>query len=153
IEQDALAMLVGPPGAFKSFLAIDWGLCLATGRPWNERLVAPAKVLYMLGEGKAGLLKRINAWAWHNDLDKEEHDMLNANFRVTFDVPQMASQREVTRFVEELDVDGFHPSVFFVDTLARSFVGRDENGQVDAGLWVEGADRLRQRGATVIALH
>jgi RecA-family ATPase len=59
-EQDALVMLVGPPGSFKSFLAIDWALSLACGRPWNNRATVPSRVLYALGEGKASLLKRIS---------------------------------------------------------------------------------------------
>lgn len=110
-------------------------------------------MLYALGEGKASLLKRLNAWIWHNDLSEEEKAVLNANFRVTFHVPQMASKADVTAFITDLDVDGYAPEVLFVDTLARSFVGKDENSQLDAGLWVDGADRLRQRGMAVIALH
>lgn len=146
-------MLVGPPGAFKSFLALDWAMNMAVGRKWNGRVVEPARVLYSLGEGKASLLKRLNAWIWHNQLTSEEKVILNANFRVTFDVPQLAIGREVNQFITDLEVDGYMPQALFIDTLARSFVGKDENSQVDAGLWVDGADRLRQRGMAVIALH
>jgi hypothetical protein len=152
-EQDGLVMLVGPPGSFKSFLAIDWALSIASGRNWSGRPTEPGRVLYALGEGKASLLKRVEAWMWRNQLTREERARLNANFRVTFDVPQLAVPRDVSRFCEELDVDGFQPTVFFIDTLARSYVGKNENDPMDVGLWVEAADRLRQRGMAVIALH
>ena len=152
-EKDALVMLVGPPAAFKSFLAIDWALSIALGRPWNGRATEPSRVLYALGEGKASLLKRIEAWIWFQQLTEAERRKLNANFRVTFDVPQFAVAREVTEFLDDLDADGFDPGLLIIDTLARSFVGRDENSQTDAGLWVESADRLRQRGMAVLALH
>lgn len=158
-EQDALVMLVGPPGSFKSFLAIDWALSLAAGRMWNERPTKPTKVLYALGEGKASLLKRIKAWACHNGLCREEKEQviyepaLNANFRVTFDVPQLASQKDTTRFMDELDRDGFNPSLLIIDTLARSYVGKNENDPMDVGVWVESVDRLRQKGMTVLVLH
>lgn len=152
-EQDALVMLVGPPGSFKSFLAIDWALSLAAGRPWNGRAVKPSKVLYALGEGKASLLKRIQAWVHHNELSRSEYAALNANFRVTFDVPQLAVPRETNRFIEDLDVDGFGPTLIVIDTLARSYVGKNENDPMDAGVWVESADKLRHRGATVLVLH
>jgi hypothetical protein len=152
-ELNSLVMLVGPPGAFKSFLALDWALSMAAGRKWNSRQVAPCRVLYALGEGKASLLKRLNAWIWHNDLNEEEKAQLNANFRVTFHVPQMSMKSDVTTFITDLDVDNYAPDVLFIDTLARSLVGKDENSQLDAGLWVDGADRLRQRGMAVVALH
>jgi len=146
-------MLVGPPAAFKSFLAIDWALSIALGKPWNGRATEPSRVLYALGEGKASLLKRIEAWVWHRRLTPDERRKLNSNFRVTFDVPQFAAAREVTEFLDDLDADGFEPGLLIIDTLARSFVGRDENSQVDAGLWVESADRMRQRGMAILALH
>lgn len=146
-------MLVGPPGAFKSFLALDWALSMAAGRSWNDRPVAPSRVLYALGEGKASLLKRLNAWVWHNNLSEEERATMNANFRITFHVPQMASKLDVTAFMTDLDIEEYAPDVLFIDTLARSLVGKDENSQLDAGLWVDGADRLRQKGMAVVALH
>jgi RecA-family ATPase len=152
-EQDGLVMLVGPPGSFKSFLAIDWALSLAVGRPWNERAVQPARVLYALGEGKASLLKRLKAWMWRNQLTEDEKEILNANFRVTFDVPQLAVHKNFGEFEYDLDMDGFNPTVFIIDTLARSYVGKNENDPMDVGIWVENADKLRQRGMAVIALH
>lgn len=152
-EQDALVMLVGPPGSFKSFLAIDWALCLAVGRPWNGRAVAPSKVLYALGEGKASLLKRVQAWMAHNNLSRAERELLNANFRIVFNVPQFAVPKAVDEFIEALQMDDLAPSLLVIDTLARSLVGKDENGQLDAGVWVESADKLRQLGMTVLVLH
>ena len=152
-EQDALVMLVGPPGSFKSFLAIDWALSLACGRPWNKRVVAPSRVLYALGEGKASLLKRIQAWVHHNKLTKVEYDTLNANFRVTFNVPQLATPRLASEFNEALDIDGFNPTLLVIDTLARSYVGKNENDAMDVGIWVDSVDKLRHKGMTVLVLH
>lgn len=152
-EQDALVMVVGPPGSFKSFLAIDWALSLAVGRPWNGRRTEPSRVLYALGEGKASLLKRINAWGHHNGLDKHERNRMNANFRVTFEVPQLAVRGEATDFMSDLDEDGFNPTCLVIDTFARSYVGKNENDPMDIGVWVEAADDLRQRGMTVLILH
>jgi hypothetical protein len=154
-------MLVGPPGSFKSFLAIDWAMSLASGRDWNGRAVKPSRVLYALGEGKASLLKRITAWACHNGLSTKNERTgrmeyapeLNANFRVTFDVPQLADRREMERFTNDLVEDGFKPTIVIVDTLARSYVGKDENNPMDAGIWVESCDKLRQKGMTVLVLH
>lgn len=152
-EMNSLVMLAGPPASYKSFLALDWTLCMATKRKWHGRHTTPAKVLYVLGEGKASLLKRIQAWTHYYNVGKDEIANLKENFRVTFDVPQMASKASVDNLLSGLEHEGFTPDVIVVDTFARSFVGLDENSQKDPGLWVESADRLRQNGYTVIFLH
>lgn len=152
-EVNALVMLAGPPASYKSFLTIDWVLSMATGRKWHGRETKSAKVLYLLGEGKASLLKRIEAWEGHHQIGGAERTLLEENFRVTFDVPQFASKSSVDNMLAGLETENFHPDVIVVDTFARSFVGLDENSQKDTGLWVESADRLRQNGYTVIFLH
>jgi RecA-family ATPase len=152
-EQESLTMVVGPPGSFKSFLAIDWGLCAAVGLPWNRRAVEPSKVLYMLGEGKASMLKRIQAWVYEKHLDREQRARLNANFRVTFEVPQLAVPRSTAQLIDDLEREDYHPTLTIVDTLARSYVGKNENDAMDVGVWVDSADKLRQRGMAVVVLH
>lgn len=146
-------MLVGPPGSFKSFLAIDWALSLAVGRPWGGRAVKPSKVLYALGEGKASLLKRIQAWIAHAKLTKEEYNRLIENFIITFDVPQLAIPREAKAFIQALDEGQLKPTLLVIDTLARSYVGKNENDQLDAGVWVDSVEKLRHRGMTILTLH
>lgn len=152
-EANSLVMLAGPSYSFKSFLALDWILSMASGRRWLGKPTVPSKVLYVLGEGKANLLKRIQTWIWYNQLDDVEKKRLNENFRVTFDVPQLAQKSSVDNLVSALADTGYAPSVIVIDTFARSFVGLDENSNSDAGLWIEQADRLRQNGLTVIFLH
>jgi RecA-family ATPase len=146
-------MLVGPPGSFKSFLAIDWAMSLAAGIPWSGRATKPSKVLYTLGEGKASLLKRIMAWVHHKKLTQEQEQRLKANFRVTFDVPQLAAQKEMLKWITDFDNDAFDPTFLIIDTLARSYVGKNENDAMDVGIWIDNVDKLRKRGMTVLVLH
>lgn len=146
-------MVAGPSGNYKSFLAIDWTMSMACGRKWNGRPTVPSRVLYVLGEGKSNLLKRLQAWMGFNGVSPAERSLLDANFRVSFEVPQLASSQSVTDMLSRLSGEGFEPSVIVVDTFARSFVGKDENDALDTGLWIEQADRLRQMGYTVIFLH
>jgi hypothetical protein len=152
-EVNGLVMLAGPPGNYKSFLALDWLLCMSTGLKWCNRLTTPAKTLYVLGEGKASLLKRMETWITYNDLGEREMERLKENFRVTFNVPQMASKASTDNLLNDLENENFHPSVIVIDTFARSFVGLDENSQKDTGLWIESAERLREKGMAVIFLH
>lgn len=152
-EVNSLVMLYGPPGSYKSFMAIDWMMHMAAGKSWQGRHTSTGKVLYVLGEGKASLIKRLQAWMIHHKPTIAEGERLAKNFRVTWEVPQMAAKSSVDNMLSQLEAEKYEPNVIVVDTFARSFVGLDENSQRDAGLWVESADRLRQLGYTVIFLH
>lgn len=152
-ERQSLVMLAGAPASFKSFLLLDWLLCMASGRKWQGRPTATAKVAYILGEGRSGLLRRVQAWKAHNDLTFEENLNLDLNFRVCFDVPQVALKSSTDNFLADLTKEGFTPEVVAIDTFARSFVGLDENDAKDAGAWVDSADRLRQLGYAVLVLQ
>lgn len=153
IEVNTLAMLAGPPGSMKSFLALDWMLSMTSQRKWHGRITRPSKVLYVLGEGRASALKRINAWMLHHKVTEQDKKNILYNFRISFDVPQMAQKSSVDNMLASLVEEKFFPDVIFIDTFARSFVGLDENSQKDTGIWIEQADHLRQLGYTVIFLH
>lgn len=146
-------MLAGPSYSFKSFLALDWLCCMASGRRWLGRPTASCKVGYVLGEGKSSILKRVHAWAHYNQLNDTELATLGANFRVTFEVPQLASKASVDNMLADMEKETFKPEVIVIDTFARSMVGLDENDAKDTGMWIESADRLRQLGFGVIFLH
>lgn len=73
LDVGSLAMLFGEPGSMKSFLAIDIGCCIATGREWHgypTRRSGP--VFYIAGEGFAGFSKRLRAWSLENNINLEE---------------------------------------------------------------------------------
>lgn len=146
-------MLAGAPASFKSFLLLDWLLSMASGKRWQGRGTATAKIAYVLGEGRSGLLRRVMAWKIHNELTPEQETNLEANFRVCFDVPQVALKSSTDNFLADLSKEGFTPEVVAIDTFARSFVGLDENDAKDTGAWVDSADRLRQLGYAVIILQ
>lgn len=152
-EDDSLVMLAGPSYSFKSFLLLDWLLCIATGRKWLGRPTVHCKVLYVLGEGKSSLMKRISAWLKYNEISPDEMKVVNEYFRVSFEVPQMASKPSVDNLLADLEAEGFKPDVIAIDTFARAMVGKDENDAMDTGVWIDQADRLRQLGYGVIFLH
>src|SRR5579864_4083340 len=57
-----LTMLYAPQGQAKTFLALDLALSIASDQPFHGRKVKPGSVIYVLGEGRGGLKKRIIAW-------------------------------------------------------------------------------------------
>ena len=54
--------LYGPPGSYKSFIALDIAEAVATGRQWmGNQVTNPGAVLYIAGEGHGGIGARIKA--------------------------------------------------------------------------------------------
>jgi hypothetical protein len=54
IDHGTVTKLVGESSKGKSFVAIDWSLCIATGRPWQGHGVRQGRVLYIAAEGAFG---------------------------------------------------------------------------------------------------
>jgi hypothetical protein len=149
-ECDSAVLVAGPAASLKTFVALSWVLSIATGVKWCDRDVKQGKVLYLLGEGKTGLLRRIQAWcAYHN------HDVvaLRNNFRVSFVVPQLANAIDLKILLQDLENENFSPDIIVIDTFARSFVGKEENSAKELGLWIESIGKLRHLGYTIICLH
>lgn len=149
IPENALAVIFGPSGAGKTFEAINLGLSVASGLPWHGRATTKGYVLYVSGEGRAGLGQRVNAWMLDATLDSRDVDI--AWLPEAIDVYAGSEHIDIlfNRF-EEMDVT---PDLVVIDTLARCFIG-DENKTEDMGDFVRGCDRLRTSfGCTVLVVH
>lgn len=151
--RQSLVMVAAPPGSFKSFLALDWSLCVAAGMPWLGHSVRQGPVLYLLGEGQSHLLARVSAWLTHRQPTPDERARLDEAFRVSFTVPQLTIPKEVDRLEHALARIQVDPALIVVDTLSRSYVGRKEQDPHDVSLWVDQAERIRQKGRTLLVLH
>ncbi len=144
IEVRTVALLSGRRSTGKSFLALDWACCIATGKPWQGRqVVQPGRVLYIAAEGAHGLHNRVSAWesAWHRQV-------------AALDVlPVAVNLFSGDRFDELLQIvreTGYRLVV--IDTWARSTAGGQENNNTDSTVSFERVDALRQTGATVLVV-
>ncbi len=63
LERESVAVLYGAQATFKSFLALDWACCAATGAAWHTRAMVPGFVVYVAAEGFKATGKRLRAWA------------------------------------------------------------------------------------------
>ena len=61
LVKDSLALLYGPPGVGKSFLALSLAYSVAAGTKWHDRDVDGGAVVYLAVEGGRGLKFRISA--------------------------------------------------------------------------------------------
>lgn len=155
LPADAVGMLWGEPGSFKSFVAIDWGLCVASGTPWLGHAVKRGTVWYLAGEGQAGLRHRVAAWRTARGYDGSL-SFLHTQRPILLD--EEHGESPGLRSLLDLIEAGEVPALIIVDTLARSMAG-DESATKDASRYVVALDALvaavRRAGktCTVLLVH
>ncbi|MEW9838008.1 AAA family ATPase [Mesorhizobium marinum] len=157
IPEQSLGFLYGEPGAKKSFVALDWALHLAYGRDdWHGdaiRTKAEGVVLYLAGEGAAGMKKRARAWLRHMGID--EKDPRQARFRLLPHAVNLMRPDEVAKLARTLRKAIAAPvAAVIVDTVSRAVAGADENLQKEMTLFVKSCDTIkRQFECVVLGVH
>lgn len=148
LMERSFAMLYGSPKSFKTFLSLDLGLCIATGRPFHGHAVIRGTVTYVAAEGNPGETRnRVLAWCRANGVDPKS---LEGCFKLVTTGAHLDNAAVVKEFIEE---DPEPCDVTFMDTVNRSMAG-DESSTKDMTAFVAGCDEVRRRLKTaVIAVH
>lgn len=131
-------------------IGLDLAFSVATGRPWQGHGTKQGTVVYVAAEGTQGMAQRINAWKGAHGVDQPT--------QVYFlETPvQLHNEGQVQRLVTELkqQLASDTLALMVVDTMARCFVGGDENTARDAGKFLRGAKTLQSAlGAAVVVIH
>lgn len=141
LEAGALSMLYGSPGTGKSFAAIDQACCIATGTPWRGFKVKQGPVIIIVGEGERGIKRRMRAWE-----KKTGIRLKDAPIFFTVRPVQILNPDSAMELVADIDavmarLDGLHPVLISIDTVARNFGPGDENSTQDASAFIGVIDR------------
>jgi hypothetical protein len=154
LPKRAFCALYGPPGSYKSFVALDIAEAVATGRPWMGREVqAAGAVLYIAGEGFGGIGARIKACKMHN------RTQAGAEIYVIRAAINMRSSADdfdllVASIKDLVQKTGVQFELVQIDTLARAFGGGNENNSEDMGAFIHNAGRIqRMLGCAMMVLH
>jgi hypothetical protein len=148
LPEGAFITLYGPSAAGKSFLALDWSLCIAAGIPWYGREVQQGPVLFIAAEGVGGLYRRIDAWLTARDQDPPADIYFIAGAINFLDRTALDIAKATVAAMPK------PPSVIVVDTMARSMPGGDENAARDVGTFIASLDDLaRPYGAARLVVH
>lgn len=144
IETPCTGMIFGPSGGGKSFFVLDLALHCATGKEWNGKKVKPGPVIYICGEGRNAIKRRVRAWEHHHETRIQPNMFRLTNISMTFE------PEEVDRLVREIDeivkVSGVQPVAIFTDTMARALPGNaDENSTKDVGNFISECDKLQTK--------
>lgn len=171
-RERSLIQIYGPPGGFKSFVALDVGMSLASGLAWHGReVVTPGLVIYIAGEGGGGMVQRGRAWLEQHQIHpskvnmlfvvesvaitatSEDMDILIHRIQGAIEWCPEGTLNEEDGFVYDHDMAQEWPVLIIIDTLARCYVG-DENKTEDMGQFVQGLDLLKQEfNASILVVH
>jgi hypothetical protein len=112
IEENVLAVMAGPRGSYKSFLALDWALTVARSQP----------VVMLSGEG-GGLDRRVDAWCRAHDVAPDTLALFA--LERPLDLSIKAVLANLVAAIEALGVGV--PVLIVVDTYSKFRGGVDEN--------------------------
>lgn len=146
IDMATLVLLYARWGCFKSFLGIDWGFHIATGRRWMGHEVVRRPFVILGYEAPLSLHRRARAWCQYHGVEPAELDgwfHLDRRPRPLTDV----IEREATRrWLDEIDA-----GVVMVDTIARTSVGVKANTEEMLSVY-EAMTELTSDTRTVIGI-
>lgn len=149
LPEGGMAVLYGPPGAGKTFVALNIVRSVAAGLDWFGHATKQSLPLYVSAEGGSGIGKRVAADLFYSNLTAKQVDVM----WLLDTLPLYNGSSEVDRLMERIDEVDRRPGLVVVDTLARCFDG-DENQQLDMNRFVSGIDALRREfKCTVLVVH
>lgn len=128
LPAEGTGILYGLTGSYKTFVALDWALCLAFGVPgqWDAPPVKHT-VLFLAGESSYALRQeRVDSWC-------EKHGLNPDDANLVF-VPGVPNYNDTEGWADirdgllELKVT---PDLVVIDTLTRQMTGLDENSNND----------------------
>jgi hypothetical protein len=153
LESGTLTLMYGQPKTGKSFVALDYALSVAAGISFHGMPVKQGAVVYVAGEGHAGLARRIQAWCTEQSVPAQSLPMVftTRGQALTDRAEAEALQAEIDELVEQT---GHKIRMIVVDTLNRNFGGANENNTGDMTAFINNLDTLKaEYGATILIVH
>jgi len=148
IPEQAVGMIFGASGTFKSFIAIDLCCHMANGMDFIGKETRKAPVLYLASEGGAGIYRRIQAWHKHHDLPISDDIWLVTTPLI------LTVKEQLEALVTAMHRMKVKPALVVIDTLSQTFAG-DENSSNDIASYIRAinTDVRAQFGCSAIIIH
>ena len=143
LERNITAVMFGESGLYKSFIALDLGLCVAYGQEYHGHNAHPGAVYYLCGEGKGGIARRVQAWRLEHGLQHRD-----APFYVSAIPAQLLDEgnsQDVAFAMEK-------PVLVIIDTLSTNIGEGDENSNADVGRMLVNVGRYIRDAHSACAL-
>jgi hypothetical protein len=140
LEQQVLAVLAGPRGTFKSFIALHWSILTA---------ISGKSVVMLCGEG-AGLDRRVDAWRLKHAPDMDLAALPFYALEMPVNLNNSTALADVVQAIRETAPDA---ALIVVDTLSKFSAGLDENDNSDVAQFLSAlATGLRDEFSATVLL-
>ena len=136
MPQNCLSAVVGPSYSFKTFIVLDMALSVAAGLPFHEMDTQQGTVIYVNGEGRYGIMNRINAWCQSKSLDPADLPFILSKTPIN-----LRDQAEVTKLLAIYE-NVSDVRMIVIDTLNRNAGGMNENAPVDMAEFVNACSAM-----------
>ena len=120
LPTESISLLYAPKDHFKSFVALDWFMSIASGLPWNGFDVLQGACVYIAGEGNQGLKRRMKAWCISHNVELKRLPIALSTIPMQTLDPE--NIRVWTGHLQQVLIDLGEPiRLVVVDTLATNF--------------------------------
>jgi len=159
LPQTGLGMIAAPSGSFKSFIAAELCMAVATGRPafGTFKVSLTGTAIYAAGEGSRGIEDQ-RVLAYERDAG-QGFDLDAYPFGTVRGLPVAANQTDVDEFLAGIDAavkaQGKPLRLVVLDTLNKMMPGMDENaaGTMSAVLHAVAEALVHRYGCLVLIVH
>lgn len=154
LSKQSVAMLVGPSNVGKTFLTLDLGFAIATGKPWlTEFETDKGAVVYIgLETSDQDLAARKSAYlSKHPETDLSQFYFSAEPYDLSS--PQSPSWQKLLPALESIHRQS-PLKLIIIDTFAKALGGHDENSANEAGAFIKACDKLRSTfSCAVLFVH
>lgn len=150
LETPCTSVVFGESGGGKSFIVQDWAFHVAAGKKWQGRPTASGPVLYICGEGRHGMPRRMTAWEKQHETEVPLNRFMMSSTIIDF-TPESIDEMilDINQMSEEIG----RPELIVIDTLARALVG-NENATEDMNRFVRELDKIQSEyQCAVVVVH
>lgn len=145
LQQAEVGVVFGESGSGKSFFILDLAAHLGAGLPWRGNRTKQCRVIYIAAEGAGGFRKRLQAYAIHHGMPLDQ-----LKVEVIDGAPNLLMKPDALELAKAIGQAG----AIFIDTLAQTTPGANENASEDMGRALAHAKGIaRATGALVILVH
>jgi hypothetical protein len=146
-----LAIIYGESTSGKSFVAFDMACAVVRGIDWRDQPTERGRVVYVCAEGAGDFQLRVEAYCKANMLAPE--DLKQQGLGILPEAPNLYLVDDVKALIESLRAFGT-PAVIFIDTLARTSAGANENSAEDMNKVLANCQAIyKATGALVVLIH
>ena len=148
LVENGLSLFWAGSDNYKTFVAIDIGMHVATSKEWLGRKVAGGPVVYVAAEDESGVIMRMLGWRATKGRDFAKPDITVMRDGMTLVGP------DADKLIASIVRLPARPKLVIIDTVAATFGGGNEDKTNDMNAYVIAANKIRRAtGAAVLVIH